>query len=274
MYTVGFIILVLVGQITFAIAIAGGSFPLALAGQLVFGAGAGCVTVAQRAVVSGYFEGKEMNVAIGILLSISATAKFVGRASVAPLAIQFGGYKVAPWYTGIFIVLSLCCGITYWALSALARKIYRDQGILSRALGHHLHVPNTAAHVRSLTPKFWMLAIIHCAYLMIYHLFNNFSAHYLTENFHAGVVEAGYVSSLGVKHDNCAQNCCCNHDRVAAQAVMTIFLAPFSGHIIDTVRHEGVFLVACSTCTVLAYSLIAFSGLNPSGACLSLCTNV
>src|SRR3546814_16026217 len=82
--------------------------------------------LAERAIISKQFQGKEVTFALGASVAASALSKFVGRAMVAPVADAFDSCLVALWGTCVFIVLSIICMLVYCVL-ALWEESWRSE---------------------------------------------------------------------------------------------------------------------------------------------------
>lgn len=273
--TIAFLFLALFGQIIFATGITVRSFPLALLGVVIFGTGNGSSIVAERAIISQQFHGKEVTFALGASVATSALSKFVGRALVAPVADAFGSYLVALWGTCLFILLSILSMLVYCILSTweeswrqegedrvegepgedveallleeerkqqeprtgelVARKPRRRAGSIS--------VRKLVTQARDLPVGFWVVAMIHTNYHIVYRMFINFSASFIREKWHTTVTKAGYISSL--------------------VTVTVVFVAPLSGFVMDWVGGRLYILMLSGMVTVFAFGLLAFSDLTP-----------
>ncbi|CAM9754843.1 unnamed protein product [Phaeothamnion confervicola] len=109
----GFLSLTLAGHLVFVFAMGAGAFWAALAGEVIFGLGSGTVIVAQRAIVSKFFVGKEIAFALGVTVAIACVSKTIAKATVAPVAEGFNSYMASLWYIALFLVLSLLAGVLY-----------------------------------------------------------------------------------------------------------------------------------------------------------------
>ncbi|MGA9072393.1 MAG: MFS transporter, partial [Terracidiphilus sp.] len=67
------------------------------AGRLIFGAGGESLIVAQSAIISRWFKGKEMALAFGIALTISRVGTLFSFNTEQLISDYFGSYRVALW---------------------------------------------------------------------------------------------------------------------------------------------------------------------------------
>ena len=111
--TTSYLSLSLFGQLLFATAVSYDTFWLQLLGQIIFGAGGCCVVVAQRSLISSR-SSKYASFATGSYVSIACSAKVIGKAATAPLALWFGTYKCTPYICALVCLGSLLVGLVTW----------------------------------------------------------------------------------------------------------------------------------------------------------------
>jgi len=98
-----FALLVLLGQTLFAAATTGSSLPLMILGRAFFGLGGESISVAQNAIVTNYFAGKELALALGINLSSSRLGSVINNA-VSPAVANASSVDAALW-----LGTAVCC---------------------------------------------------------------------------------------------------------------------------------------------------------------------
>ena len=81
-----FTVILTIGQLIFAIGGFKESFWIMLAGRFVFGLGGECMTVAQSAIVTAWFKGKELSFAFGLNLSVARVGAFINGPTVAAIS--------------------------------------------------------------------------------------------------------------------------------------------------------------------------------------------
>lgn len=100
------------------------NYPLMLVGRVIFGFGGESMTVAQSAIVSMWFKGKELNFALGVNLSVSRLGSVV-NSFVVPRVFEASNLGNA------LMVGAVLCGISTVAaffLAALDRKAEKISG--------------------------------------------------------------------------------------------------------------------------------------------------
>ncbi len=85
-------------------------------GRFLFGAGSESLVVAQSAIISRWFKGKEMALAFGISLTISRLGTLFSFNTEQLIATYFGSYRTALWAAALLCLFSLLCNLVYNAL--------------------------------------------------------------------------------------------------------------------------------------------------------------
>ena len=121
-FLVGLSLLMCLGQTIFSIGVSEKSWLWMMIGRLVFGLGGESLAVAQSRLVTEWFLGKELGIAIGLNLSIARIGTvFNNNASPRIAAVEGGGVAEACW-VGLFTCLfSLVCTL----VCILIDSIYR-----------------------------------------------------------------------------------------------------------------------------------------------------
>ena len=104
--TVSFLIIQMIGQLSFCFALYVNSFSLAVLAMILFGSGSSAVSVAQRALVVDHYKGSE-GFGIGCIHSVSSLSKFIGKVSIIPAVLWFRSYQAALLAMCAYTVFSL-----------------------------------------------------------------------------------------------------------------------------------------------------------------------
>ncbi|EQC25821.1 hypothetical protein SDRG_16336 [Saprolegnia diclina VS20] len=275
-----FLILMCCGQALFAYAMELHSIWLAMAGRIIFGLGEGSVVVGGRAIVAYWFDRSELTFAMGTSVGITNISKMLAKATVAPVALYFGSYVYGLWYGFVVCIVSLLVALVVGRAAQTLKRIKRDVKHQVRAgaelvsvIAPSLTWLSSYCYVRrakkadvvheklsfmamgSFSPLFWLVVALHVTFINVFHLFQNVSASYFTQVHGYSIVNAGYVSSL---------------------AHVFVIFAPLVGLVVDCVGGR-IQLILCSSClSILAYTLLVFTNINPIVPMLmiSLCLSV
>jgi MFS family permease len=101
-----------VGQFVFALGGIGNKYGVMLAGRVVFGMGGECMSVAQSAIISAWFKGKELGFALGLNITVARLASVVGGVLIPSLIISDDGLINTTMELGLAIcIFSLITGV-------------------------------------------------------------------------------------------------------------------------------------------------------------------
>mmetsp|Transcript_18356 Transcript_18356/g.25223 ORF Transcript_18356/g.25223 Transcript_18356/m.25223 type:complete len:128 (-) Transcript_18356:379-762(-) len=101
------------------------SWPVMFVGRLIFGLGGECFGVANSALLTDWFKGRELAFAFGINLSISKLGSVINNILSPALAQKFG-IEFAVWFGTIFCGFSIACVLlTFPTDKAMDIKIAR-----------------------------------------------------------------------------------------------------------------------------------------------------
>jgi MFS family permease len=92
------------------------------AGRFVFGAGSESLVVAQSAIISRWFKGKELALAFGISLTISRLGTLFTFNTEQVIASHFGGFRSALWAAALLCGFSLLCNLVYNAMDRVGER--------------------------------------------------------------------------------------------------------------------------------------------------------
>ena len=106
-----FSLLITLGQAIFAFGVSIESYPLALIGRGVFGLGGESQNVAQSSIVSSWFAGKDISMALGMNVSIARLGSVFNDILEPFLYDETGSVVFGLWVGGLLCIASLIAGI-------------------------------------------------------------------------------------------------------------------------------------------------------------------
>ncbi|KAI9598856.1 major facilitator superfamily domain-containing protein [Syncephalis fuscata] len=89
------------------------SFPIMVIGYVLYGLGSGSVTVVQGTILSHWFRGKGLAIAMGMEIATSRLASYLSMATVVSIAQWTGFYGWAFWFAALLCVLSWTVNLGY-----------------------------------------------------------------------------------------------------------------------------------------------------------------
>lgn len=175
------------GHLLFTLGCQWSSFPLALTGRAVFGAGEGIVMIAQGVAIAQWFRGAELTLAIAIAEMSHNVANWSGKVAVVA-GIDYGG-----WWITLWIGVGVCgVGVIAACIFGCIERHYEKS--YTTALAKHGTVQCRAFN--NLTTSLWLLIVIHLLCSNVEHLFDTTSANFIQGKWHADTSKAAWLSSL------------------------------------------------------------------------------
>lgn len=202
-------IVVIIGSLLTAIAAKYDSFGLMVAGRVIFGIGSGLIVTMQESILSKWFRTQHLSIAIGLQLSISRLATFLGTLVANPIAAKTGDWAWAFWLSFIICVFSILMNLVYaMVVRHLRRKAIKENNKAIAAATSGLALSKQeiqkvkrrkAFHWRSVLKFpifFWHILLIELLFAAVWSSFQTISTEFV--NLHFGKnsnILAGYTAS-------------------------------------------------------------------------------
>ncbi len=249
-----FSILVAIGSAIVAYA---DSVPLLLAGRFIFGAGSEPLVVAQSAILSRWFKGKELALSFGIALTVSRLGTLFSFNMGELIVSHFGGYRYALVAALLFCIISLAANIVYV--------------IMDRKGEHVLDLPKTGSDekvdfkaAKNFPAAFWYIAMLCVLFYSAIFPFTALSTDFFVDKWGiARVAESG-----GGFFSQAFNNFLHMFSTAGGISSIIIFasmvLAPFAGHLVDKVGKRASLMIIGSIIMIPSYLMMGFTTIYPS----------
>lgn len=196
-------VVVIVGSLLTAIAAKYNSYGLMVASRVIFGIGSGLIVTMQESILSKWFRTENLSIAIGLQLSISRLATFLGTLVANPIAVRTGDWVWSLWLSFIICCFSIIMNLVYALIVRhLRRPIDPATGkaapIISKAEISKVKA-RKAFHWKSLLKFptiYWHILLIEFIFAAVWSSFQTISTEFVT--IHFGIsnnVLAGYTAS-------------------------------------------------------------------------------
>ena len=206
------------------------AFYVALAGRLIFGLGGESLNVWQSTIVSRWFIGKELSLALGINISVSR------------LGSVFNNYSMPPIADALSLGFALLFGLSLWIISMICGII------LTLFERRAAHIDNTSTDlkenekdefhwrdIKDFSLSFWLIAG-NCIFTYVgLFWFNNISNDFFHYRYGFTQTEAGRITSNVF--------------------LISAFLAPCFGAISDRIGHKVSFCLLSTVSLTLCHIL-------------------
>lgn len=189
--TLGVSLCIITGSLLTALAGRFTSFPLMVAGRVIFGIGSGLIVTMQESLLSKWFRTQSLSIAIGIQLSVSQLASFLGTLAANPLAARTGNWVWPFWLSLILCGFSMIMNIVY---ALMVRHLSGSKVITATK-------PRRSFQFRSILKfpwLFWLIITIEFLYAAVWSSFQTISTELVQVHFGTTSVIAGYKASASV----------------------------------------------------------------------------
>ncbi|KAI8054220.1 major facilitator superfamily domain-containing protein [Syncephalis plumigaleata] len=226
--------LILVGNIVEAISANTSSYGLMIFGRVVYGIGSGAIIIAQETILSHWFRGKALALAIGLQISVSRLSSFLAQGVTEPIREHTG------FWGNVFWVSTAICGIS-WLLNLLYIYVMKASGLPLR--------PNMTKHrfnVKSILyfpSAYWFMPVNIFLLGAVWTPFLSIAAEFVKSRFGSSSIIAGWQSS--------------------ASLAIPVVVSPFSGAFHDRFGYRGPVLILSSIVLIIGMALLGFTMANP-----------
>lgn len=207
-----------------------GAFVMAMAGRVIFGLGGESLNVCQSTIVSRWFIGKELSLALGINISVSRLGSVFNNYSMPPLAdatslgwaLMFGFFLcILSWFSGLVLTF----------FERHAARVDNEDGGLKEGEKEEFHWRD----IQEFSLSFWLIAC-NCVFTYIgLFCFNNISNDF-------------FVARYGLSQTNSA--------RITSNVfLISAFLAPIFGLVSDKIGHKVTFCIIATTTLAASHAL-------------------
>lgn len=188
--------IVIIGSLLTGIAAKYESYGLMVVGRVVFGIGSGLIVTMQESILSKWFRTQNLAIAIGLQLSISRLATFLGTLVANPIAARTGDWVWSFWLSLIVCCFSILMNVIY-ALVVRHLRNGSGSGVL------------TTQDIQKLKQKkkfewrgvlkfpliYWQILLIEFLYAAVWSSFQTISTEFVQLHFGSSAVLAGYKAS-------------------------------------------------------------------------------
>ncbi len=262
-FLIGLSVLVCAGQLIFSLGASIKSWPWMLAGRLVFGFGGESLAVAQSRLITEWFLGRELGLAIGLNLSIARIGTVFNN-NISPRiangsASNGAGVPGACWAGLVSCLFSFACTLACIYIDALYRPVeesvepkieHKDNDSRRILFFSKLFSGSLATNSAYIHPSFYLIVFLNFTSYGAVLCFNNIASAYLQERyFPAQLLKANLAMSIP--------------DSTA------IFLVPLIGWIVDRSGWKLGTIVAGQAALMLGHWMLSI-GSQPSSPVFSL----
>lgn len=223
---------------------AGHTFPLMLAGRLVYGLGSESLIITQSKVISKWFRGKEMALGFGLNLTVARLGTFAALNSAARIQEWSGSWRLALWVAAVVMFVSFACFLIYSALDRSKDKYFVGE----KAEGQEEKF--VLRDVFAFKPSFWFVSLLCMTFYSAVFPFTAFSTVFLQTKFGFSAVKGGFYTSLVISG--------------------TMFFTPLFGFVADKIGKRATMMIIGSFILVPVHLTLGLTHFAPAVAMIVL----
>ncbi len=255
-----FSLLVLIGSVLVAF---GNNLTIVFIGRFIFGAGSEPLVVAQSAMLSRWFKGKELALSFGIALTVSRLGTLFSFNTGELISSHFGDYRYALIAASLFCLLSLLSNIFYILMDKKGEQALslEDEGAEEKIVLKDL---------KKFKISFWYIAMLCVLFYSAIFPFTALSTDFFADKWNIPRV----IDSSGSFMRQVFSNFFNMFNTAGGISSIIIFasmiFAPFAGHLVDKFGKRASLMLVGSVLMIPAYLMLGFTQLYPAYAMIAL----
>jgi MFS family permease len=248
-----FSMLVTLGALIVALA---NSSTMLFVGRLVFGAGSESLVVAQLAILSKWFKGKELALSFGVSLTISRLGTLFTFNTEALIASYYGNFRYALWAAFLLCVLSLLCNLVS---NALDKKGEAVLGMKEEGAGDKI----VFSDVRAFANTYWYVTFLCLTFYSAIFPFTALSTNMIATKWGIPDVQPGEGGFLYQVFFNLFHMFTTAPGITSIPIFASMVFAPFAGRMVDRIGKRASLMIVGSAMLVASHLVLGLTHLDP-----------
>jgi MFS family permease len=232
------------------------SIPLLFLGRFIFGAGSEPLVVAQMAMVSRWFKGKELALAFGITLTVSRIGTMFSFNTGELIAHRYGGYHYSLVAAMIFCAVSLASNVVYVLMDRRGERILKlkEQETSDKIVFRD---------IKEFKSNFWFVTFLCVTFYSAIFPFTALSTDFFVDKWHVARVAEFSGGFFRQVFNNFL------HMTSTAGGISSIIIfasmvcAPFAGHLVDKIGRRASLMVIGSLILIPSHLCMGLTRIYP-----------
>ena len=237
------------------VAMANSTFML-FVGRFVFGAGSESLVVAQSAIISRWFKGKELALAFGISLTISRLGTLFSFNTEQLISTYFGNYRYALWAAALLCGFSLLCNLVY---NGMDRHGERELDLPRPGAGDKI----VFGDIRKFGAAYWYVALLCVTFYSAIFPFTALSTDMFATKWHIPGDVGGGGSFLYQIFSSFLHMFSTGGGITSIIIFASMVCAPFAGGLVDRIGKRATLMVFGSILLIPAHLVMGITHWNP-----------
>jgi MFS family permease len=248
-----FSLLVTLGALIVAVA---NSSWMIFVGRLVFGAGSESLVVAQLAILSKWFKGKELALSFGVALTISRLGTLFSFNTEALIASYFGNFRSALWAAFFLCCLSLLCNLVSNAMDRRGEIIL---GMKEEGAGDKI----VFADVRAFTNTYWYVTLLCLTFYSAIFPFTALSTNLISTKWGIPDVQPGAGGFFYQAFFNLFHMFTTAPGITSIPIFASMIFAPFAGRLVDRIGKRTSLMILGSALLIVSHLVLGLTYIDP-----------
>jgi MFS family permease len=248
-----FSMLVTLGALVVALA---NSSMMLFVGRLIFGAGSESLVVAQLAILSKWFKGRELALSFGVALTISRLGTLFSFNTEALIASYYGNFRSALWAAFLLCVLSLLCNLVS---NALDRRGEIVLGMKEEGAGDKI----VFSDVRAFTNTYWYVTFLCLTFYSAIFPFTALSTNLIATKWGIPDIQPGGGGFLYQVFFNLFHMFTTAPGITSIPIFASMVFAPFAGRMVDRIGKRASLMIVGSAILVASHLVLGLTYIDP-----------
>lgn len=233
-------------------------------GRLIFGWGSESLVVAQNAILSRWFRGKELALSFGLTLALSRLGTLISFNTEAVVAERLG-FRAALWAAALLCALSLLANLVYNFMDHRAEHQLdmRDEGAAEKI---------TVADLRRFPTAYWYVVGLCLTFYSAIFPFTALSTDFFHEKWGLPLSAPSAASGglLGGLLANFRHMFSTAPGTSSIVIFASLLFAPLAGWLVDQIGRRALLMLIGALLMIPSYLLLGLSHLPPAGPMMVL----
>ncbi len=226
------------------------------AGRLVFGAGSESLVVAQLAILSKWFKGRELALSFGVALTISRLGTLFSFNTEALIANYFGNFRSALWAAFFLCVLSLLCNLVSNAMDRRGEVLLK---IKTEGAGDKI----VFADVRAFTNTYWYVTLLCLTFYSAIFPFTALSTNLIATKWGIPDIQPGGGGFIYQAFFNLFHMFTTAPGITSIPIFASMLFAPFAGRLVDRIGRRASLMILGSALLIVSHLVLGLTQLDP-----------
>ncbi|RIB14947.1 major facilitator superfamily domain-containing protein [Gigaspora rosea] len=231
--------LIATGNILVALSTNLRSFPVMVSGRILYGIGSGTILTVQTTILSHWFKGKGLAIAVGMQIAMSRLSSFLANLTVVPIKNATGFYGWAFWFAAFLCVVSFVINIFYISIMKIINENLSEQEI-QKLKQKKTFNPRKLLYLPAI---YWIFVLLEFEFGSSWTSFLHIHTELTKTRWNLSNEEAAKLSSFA--------------------QLLPIFIAPFLGYLLDKFGRRSITLIISAAFLTGSIYLLGFTLLTP-----------